>query len=398
MTTAHPKPEWAQSRREKRNADRVAQGLKPRRRILPWIVLAVIAAAIAAFVFLRPAPPPVQEVAQEAPVTKQIRQSETVNVAGATLRQTVKVTGTLVPGQQSEVSAQASGRVIAVLKRPGDAVREGDVLAQIDRATLELQLSQQQATAEATRAQLVSSQQQLDRTEELARQGLASPSTLEQARSATAALSANLAALETAVESAELALNNATVKSPLTGTISSRSVEPGQTISAGTPLFTIVNLDEMEFQAAASVNNSAMVENGQAVDINVTGLEGQTFEGVVTRVNPVAVSGTRTVPIYIELQNAEGSLRGGMFATGNITVLEKTDAHALPAAALREDAEGQFVLKLTDGTLARQGVEVVAEWERGRLVEVTGLADGDMVVAAPLDDLEDGEAYSLVEG
>ncbi len=398
MTAAHAKPDWAQSRREKRNAERVAQGLKPRRRVLPWVVLLIAVAAILAFVFLRPAPPPVQEAAQEAPVTKQIRQSETVTIAGTTLRQTVKVTGTLVPGQQSEVSAQASGRVIAVLKRPGDAVREGDVLAQIDRATLELQLSQQQATAEATRAQLVSSQQQLDRTEELARQGLASPSTLEQARSATAALSANLAALETAVESAELALNNATVKSPLTGTVSSRSVEPGQTISSGTPLFTIVNLDEMEFQAAASVNSSAMVDAGQAVDIDVTGLEGENFNGVVTRVNPVAVSGTRTVPIYIELENAQGSLRGGMFATGNITVVEKADAHAVPAAALREDAEGQYVLKLTDGILARQGVSVVNEWERGGLLEVEGLADGDVIVAAPLDDLEAGEAYSLVEG
>ncbi|WP_108395491.1 efflux RND transporter periplasmic adaptor subunit [Devosia submarina] len=399
MTAAHEKPEWAQSRREKRNAERVAKGLKPRRRILPWLVLLVIIAAIVGFVFFRPAPPaPVQEVAKEAPITKQIRQSETVTIQSATLRQMVKVTGTLVPGQQSEVSAQASGRVIAVLKRPGDTVREGDVLAQIDRATLELQLSQQQATAEATRAQLVSSQQQLERTEELARQGLASPSTLEQARSATAALSANLAALETAVESAEIALSNATVKSPLTGVVSSRSVEPGQTISPGTPLFTIVNLEEMEFQAAASVNSSAMVDAGQAVSVDVTGLEGENFTGVVTRVNPVAVSGTRTVPIYIELENAEGRLRGGMFATGNITVVEKAEAHAVPAAALREDAEGQYVLKLTDGTLARQGVEVVNEWERGRLVEVSGLADGDVVVAAPLDDLEAGEAYSLVEG
>ena len=398
MTASHPKPEWAQSRREKANAERVARGLKPKRRILPWVVLAVVVIGIAGFVFFRPAPPPVQEVAEETPVTKQIRQSETATIEARTLSQTVKVTGTLVPGRQSEVSAQASGRVIAVLKRPGDAVQDGDVLAQIDRATLELQLNQQQATAEATRAQLVSSQQQLDRTEELARQGLASPSTLEQARSATAALAANLAALETAVQSAELALSNATVKAPLSGVVSSRSVEPGQTIASGTPLFTIVNLEEMEFQAAASVNTSAMVDAGQAVSVDVTGLEGQTFSGVVTRVNPVAVSGTRTVPIYIDLENTEGSLRGGMFATGNITVVEKADAHAVPAAALREDAEGQFVLKLADDTLVRQGVEVVQEWERGRLVEVTGLANGDVVVAAPLDDLEAGAAYALVEG
>jgi multidrug efflux pump subunit AcrA (membrane-fusion protein) len=118
----------------------------------------------------------------------------------------------------------------------------------------------------------------------------------------------------------------------------------------------------------------------------------------VTRVNPVAISGTRTVPIYIELDNTEGSLRGGMFATGQITVAEKADAHAVSAAALREDADGQFVLKLVDGTLVRQGVEVVQEWDRGRLLEVTGIAAGDVIVSAPLDELTAGDAYTLVEG
>lgn len=397
MTAAHEKPDWAQSKREKQNAERAAQGLKPRRRIVPWIILVVIVLAVVAFVLFRPSPPAVEETAAETTVIRQIRQSETTTIEPVTLRETVKVTGTLVPARQAEVASQASGRVMAVLVRAGDTVSEGDVIAQIDRATLELQLNQQRATAEATRAQLESSQQQLERTEQLGTQGLASPSALEQARSSTAALQANLTALEIAVESAELALSNATVKSPLDGVVASRSVEPGQTISAGTPLFSIVNLDQMVFEAAASVNSSAFVAAGQSATISVTGLGGQEFTGTVTRVNPVAITGTRTVPIYIELENS-GSLRGGMFATGFVTVAEKPDALSVPAAALREDADGQYVLKLVDGTLTRQGIEVVQEWDRGRLVEVTGLLAGDVVVSAPLPELTAGEPYTLVEG
>lgn len=398
MTDAQTKPEWAQSRREKENAARVAQGLKPKRRIMPWIILAVIIAGVVGFVVLRPAEAPVTEMAETGPVVMQVRQSETTTIAPETLRETVKVTGTLVPARQSDVASQASGRVMAVMVRPGEAVSEGDVLAQIDRAPLELQLNQQRATANATRAQLNSSEQSLTRTEELARQGLASPSTLDQARSSTEALRANLAALESAVESAELALSNATVKSPLDGVVSSRSVDTGQTVSAGTPLFTIVNLDEMEFDATASVTSSARVAPGQQVAIDVTGLDGQSFEGTVTRVNPVSLSGTRTVPIYVELSNEGGQLRGGMFATGHITVEQAEEAIAVPAAALREDAEGPFVLKLVDGTLERQEIEVVREWERGRLIEVTGLNTGDVIVSAPLSELEAGNAYTLVEG
>lgn len=398
MSEAHAKPEWAQSRREKDNAERVAQGLKPRRRIWPWVVLAIIVVGVAATFFLSPAPEPVEEVAQTSVITKQVRQSETMAIAPQTLRETVKVTGTLVPAHQADVASQASGRVMAVMVRPGDTVNEGDVLAQIDRATLELQLNQQRATADATRAQLVSSRQQLERTEELARQGLTSPSALEQARSANAALEANLTALESAVESAELALANATVKAPLSGIVASRSVDPGQTIQAGTPLFNIVNLDQMEFDAAASVNSSARVAAGQSATISVTGLDGREFAGSVSRVNPVAVSGTRTVPIYIALDNPEGALRGGMFATGFIVVNEQADALAVPASALREDAEGQFVLKLVDEVLVRQAVEPGREWDRGRMVEVNGLASGDVIISAPLPDLDADDAYTLVEG
>ena len=398
MSEAHAKPEWAQSRREKDNAERVAQGLKPRRRIWPWAVLAIIVVGVAATFFLSPAPEPVEEVAQTSVITKQVRQSETMAIAPQTLRETVKVTGTLVPAHQADVASQASGRVMAVMVRPGDTVNEGDVLAQIDRATLELQLNQQRATADATRAQLVSSRQQLERTEELARQGLTSPSALEQARSANAALEANLTALESAVESAELALANATVKAPLSGIVASRSVDPGQTIQAGTPLFNIVNLDQMEFDAAASVNSSARVAAGQSTTITVTGLDGREFAGSVSRVNPVAVSGTRTVPIYIALDNPEGALRGGMFATGFIVVNEQADALAVPASALREDAEGQFVLKLVDEVLVRQAVEPGREWDRGRMVEVNGLASGDVIISAPLPDLDADDAYTLVEG
>jgi len=398
MSEAHAKPEWAQSRREKDNAQRIAQGLKPRRRIWPWIILAIIVVGVAAMVFLRPAPEPVEEVAETAAVAKQIRQSETTTIAPETLRETVKVTGTLVPGHQADVASQASGRVMAVMVRPGDAVNEGDVLAQIDRAPLELQLNQQRATADATRAQLVSSRQQLERTEELARQGLASPSALEQARSSTEALEANLAALDSAVASAELALANATVKAPLTGIVASRSVDPGQTVQTGTPLFNIVNLEQMEFEAAASANSSTRVGAGQTATVSVTGRARRGLTGEVSLVNPVAVSGTRTVPIYIALDNPEGALRGGMFATGYIVVSEQNDALAVPASALREDAEGRFVLKLVDDTLVRQAVEPAREWNRGRMVEVTGIANGDVIVSAPLPDLDAGDAYTLVEG
>ncbi|UXN73984.1 hypothetical protein N8D56_01075 [Devosia sp. A8/3-2] len=85
---------------------------------------------------------------------------------------------------------------MAVMARPGDAVREGDVLVQLDTESLRIQLDQQTSTAAATRAQLVLAESQLLRTTDLIERGLTASSGLEQAQSSVDALRANLAALE----------------------------------------------------------------------------------------------------------------------------------------------------------------------------------------------------------
>jgi RND family efflux transporter MFP subunit len=311
----------------------------------------------------------------------------------------VRVTGSLDPQRQTQLGSQVSGRVVAVMARAGDAVKEGDVLLQIDTESLLIQLNQQTSTADATRAQLALAESQLLRATDLTERGLSASSNLEQAQSSANALRANLAALEAQVEGARIALQNATVKSPMDGIISERSVQPGQTVQQGATLFTIVDLDQLYLNGAAPVGASAQIAKGQAVSIAVEGFPDRTFDGTVDRVNPIALSGTRTIPVYIMLSNEDGLLRGGMFATGQIVVAEQPDGIAVPAVAIREDAEGYYVLKLADGTVERQAVEQGPTWNGGRLVEITaGLAPGDLVVTAPLTQLQPGDKFEMVEG
>src|SRR5690606_38350401 len=186
-TTA--KPEWAQSKRDKENVARAAEGLPPRRRRWPWVLLVLVVAAIAAAILLRPpAPVEPEETAAAAEPVMQINPSEITTVAPQVLQRTIKVTGSLAPARQTEVTSQLAGRIISVAVQPGERVVQGDVLVQIDTESLEIQLRQQRATAEATRAQLVSADRQLERTEELFEERLAPSSTLEQARSSAEAL------------------------------------------------------------------------------------------------------------------------------------------------------------------------------------------------------------------
>lgn len=401
MTTQSSKPDWAQSQREKDNEARIAAGLKPRRRRWPWVALAVvIVLAVAAWYFAsqQSGGTPADEAPVAAPVM-QINPSEITTIEPQTLSRTVRVTGSLAPQQQTQLASQVSGRVVAVMARPGDTVSEGDVLLQLDTESLRIQLDQQTSTAAATRAQLVLAESQLSRTTDLIARGLAATSGIEQVQSSADALRANLAALEGQVEAARIALQNATLKAPLDGIISERNVSAGQTVQQGATLFTIVDLSTLELNASAPVGSSAQLAKGQAVSVTVEGLPGNTYAGVVDRINPIAVAGTRTIPVYIVLENERGLLRGGMFATGQIVIAEQPDALAVPEAALREDAEGFFVLKLADGKVVRQAIEQGETWNGNRLVEITsGLSAGDVVVTAPLTQLQPDDLVEMVEG
>lgn len=394
------KPEWAQSKRDKDNAARVAAGLPPRRRRWPWIVLALVILAVVAGVVIisrQPPPEPVDEAVAE-PI-KQLNQAEITTVEPTTLAETVRVTGSLAPQRQTQLSSQVFARVVAVLARAGDAVSSGDVLVQLDTDSLQVQLDQATSTAEATRAQLALAESQLARTRDLIERGVTATSGLEQAQSSADALRANLAALEAQVAAAQIDMQNATVRAPMDGVVSERTVEPGQTVQQGTALLTIVDLDPIELQGSSPIGASAEIEPGQTVAVTVEGLPDRVFEGTVSRVNPVAAAGTRTIPVYITLANEDGALRGGMFATAHITVTETPDALSVPATALREDAEGVYVLKVENGEAVRQAIEQGEAWNRGRVIEVvSGLEAGDIVVSAPLTELQPGDKVEMVEG
>ncbi|KKB13077.1 hypothetical protein VE25_03755 [Devosia geojensis] len=394
-----PKPEWAQSKHDKENVARVAAGLPPRRRRWPFVLLALVVLGVIAAVVVMSRQQPAETVAEAvADPVRQLNSVEIATVEPSTLAEIVRVTGSLAPQRQTELSSQVSARVIAVLARPGDAVESGDVLVQLDTESLRVQLDQATSTAEATRAQLVLADSQLARTRDLIERGVTASSGLEQAQSSADALRANLAALEAQVAAAQIAMQNATVRAPMDGIVSSRTVEPGQTVQQGASLLTLVDLTSLEMQAASPIGPSAQIEPGQTVEVTVEGLPGRTFEGTVSRVNPVAASGTRTIPVYISLDNEEGLLRGGMFATGLISVVEKPDALSVPATALREDAEGVYVLKVEDGAVVRQAIEQAGQWSRGRVIEVaSGLEAGDIVVTAPLTQLQPGDKVEMVE-
>ena len=402
---AGDKPEWAMSRRERRRAERARQGLPPPRRTWPWVLLVLlIGAGVAGWLFreelqARFAPPAVEEpvVAEETPAERhmQINADEWTALEPATLRRTVRVIGTLRPSRRADLSAEASGRVEAVLARAGDRVSEGDLLVQVDVQRLTLETNLARSNLASTRSQLALAEEQLARAEALVERGVAAEASLDEARTQVDQIRSTLDAQEDQVAVAEIGLEGATLRAPFDGVIASRSVEAGNVVASGTPLLTIVDLSRMEMVANAPISAGASVAPGQAVELRVDGIGGRTFEGAVERIAPVAEEGTRTLTVYVAVENEDGVLLGGMFATGEIVLEEAEGALAVPEAAIRGEG-GDHVIVIEDGVLARRDVTVGAEWPGG-VVQVDGVAAGERVVTAALPDLEAGEPVDLVE-
>ncbi|MEP4547700.1 MAG: efflux RND transporter periplasmic adaptor subunit [Saccharospirillum sp.] len=401
-TSSNAKPEWAMSKRELMNAERARQGLPPnKRRRWPWL-LALIPVAVAGVVFASQGEPDVASAAQAEPAATEsvlrISASEITTLEQQRLEQRLRVTGTLSPVEKARLSSQVNAPVARIVVRPGDSVEQGDVLVEMDATNLTNQLNQLTNTARATQAQLTLAQRSLDRGVRLAEQGLSPASSIEELRANVEAQSATLATQEWQIRAAEQAVADAVVRAPFKGQVSSRSVEPGQYVSVGTPLVTLVDLTALEMQANLPVNAATLVEPGQLVTIDVDSAQPFSLQGTVDRINPVALDATRTLPVYIRITEPDARLRGGLFATGNIIISTRDNALSVPAESVRSDAEGDFVLRLEADHLVRQPVTVAGKWDSGTRLEIaSGLSVGDTLISAPLPGLKAGDRIT-VEG
>jgi len=363
----------------------------------PWVVAILVVVALALFLYMRLKDRSVPEPEPAAARVMELNPVEITTLAPQLLEQTVKVTGTLAPQRRADITPQVSGKLQTVNVRPGESVLAGQVIAQIDIRDLRLALNQQVANLNATKAQLTLARTQLDNAQALFDRGTGSKANLDSAQANVNALSAQTDALQTQVDTAERAIQNASITAPFAGIIASRSAEPGQSVTSGSPLVTLVDLSVMEVQAIAPLSDSASLKEGQRATLTVEGIPQQTFEASVDRISPVAIENTRSIPVFLTLKNPDGVFRGGMFTTGSIVVDEAKDALAVPLSALREDKQGDFVLAVADGKLVRQAVEKGRQWSTGNLVQIlSGLKAGDVVVTGRLPELEPGTAVTIV--
>ncbi len=374
--------------------------VSPRRFRWLWLALLIAALAGGGAAFLLRArgagetAAPAPSTPTERPV--ELAAVEVTRVAPLRLADTVRLSGSVAPMEQSAVKAEVAAKLVEVAVREGQAVAKGQRLAQFDAADLTARLNEKLSNLDGARAQLVLAEKTRFKSAALRRNDIVSETNLDQAQSSLQVQQAQVAALEAQVALARKALRDAEVLSPIDGMVASRTVNPGETLAVNAALFTIVDLRRVEVEATVPADDVARLRTGQTARLKVEGFGERDFIGTIARINPMARAGSRAIPVYVSLDNADGLLRGGMFASGEALVAEAEGAFALPPVAVRRDAEGDFALLVAGGRTERRAVTRKGLWSRGDLVQVEGLADGDRIVTGNLPGLTAGRAVTVL--
>ncbi len=343
------------------------------------------------------------QAAPGAPAGSRPQRTVTLGAADvAEARQTpieegVPITGTLRPIQTIEVRSRLEGDLTAVYVREGEAVRAGQLLAVFE--SLDQQGGEQSARADQVAAQgeLSTAQWNLEQTRELYRVGAVPERDLRAAQQAVATAQARKTAADARLRSMRLGVRDTRVLAPTSATVQTRHVEPGEHVSRGAQLITLVRNDVLELAAAVPERRASSITVGQRVRFEAGGRQ---FEGRVSRFSPTIDPSTRALTVYIQVPNANAQLKGGTFASGTVVSRTIADALTVPIPAIRQSATGgSFVYRIAGGVIEQPEVTLGVVDESAGLAQITsGLAAGDRVIVGNVGTIGRGMRVEIIGG
>ena len=332
---------------------------------------------------------------------------ETAQAVRGDVSEAVTATGTIEPVTQVEVGTQVSGIIDKLYADYNSIVTKGQLIAEMDKVTLQSELTSQQATYDGAKAEYEYQKKNYERSKGLHEKSLISDTDFEQALYNYQKAKSSYDSSKASLAKAERNLAYATITSPIDGVVISRDVEAGQTVASGfeTPTLFTIAADLTQMQVVADVDEADIggVIEGQRASFTVDAYPNDVFEGVVTQIrlgdasSTSSTSTTTTVVTYevvISAPNPDLKLKPRLTANVTIYILDKKDVLSVPNKALRftpekplignndiiKDCEGEHKLWTREGTtFTAHPVEVGIS--NGISTEIiSGISEGTKVV------------------
>ena len=344
--------------------------MKKATRTILWIIVALLAVAVALFFFLKKD-------------DKQVLVYQVTTLEPTSISSSVTATGTVEPVKQVEVGTQVSGIIDKIYVDYNSVVKSGQLIAELDMSVLRTELESSRANLNSAKVEYEYQQKNYNRIKGLYDKQLVSATEFEQAEYSWSKASFAYSQAQSNYSKAQKNIGYAKIYSPIDGVVLSRAVDEGQTVASGfsTPtLFTIAgDLKAMRVIANVDEADIGQVKDGQRVEFEVDAFPEDTFQGSVTqvRLQATTTSNVVTYQVVIDAPNPDLKLMPGLTANITIYTLDKQDVMAVPIRALHFTPEGETY---RDNTVWKQ------------------MPDGKLEAAAVVTGVSDGVQTEILEG
>lgn len=280
------------------------------------------------------------------------------------------VSGKIAPRDQVQIRSAVSGTLQEVLASEGTVVVNGDVLARLDPNQQEAIV--RQAASALGQGRILQQQAKIAYARNLELESLVARARLEDSKLAVEGADQDVARLTALLDQATIQLDRFTLQAPIAGTITARSVDPGQLVDTATVLFTLADMSKLLVETDVDEAYATRIAVGQEAALQLVGSR-ETLAAKVIFVSPRVDPATGGLAVKLA---PDVSLQApiGLTVTANI-VVSREEALTVPRTALQGDA----VFRLIDGRAVLTPVKVT-DWPAARLIVTDGLAEGDQVI------------------
>jgi len=303
-------------------------------------------------------------------------------------------TGRAEAPQTVEIRARATGHLVKVAFREGELVKKGDLLFVVDPRPYQAAVDRARAELASVRADHTLARRNAARNEQLFKSEVISQQVWDAQRSTVEQLQAREGAAVAALSSAELDLEYAYVRSPISGRIGRTLVTVGNLVGPGlaTPLATVVSVDPLYVYVDVDEVRAQQLRSASApvAQVGFPGEDGQPHRAPIDFIDNRVDAATGTLKLRAVVANADGKLTDGLFARVRLTDGTAHPALLISDRAVGTDQDHRFVWVVgADGRAIRRDVKL-GPLEDGLRVVREGLSPGDAVVVRGLQRVRPG--------
>jgi RND family efflux transporter MFP subunit len=338
---------------------------------------------LAAFLFTAAAATAGSACSKKAAADKDAAPEPTVDVAltavgTAPTPEQLTLTGTVSPDESSDVASDIAGKVVEVMVDRGKEVKAGDPLVRLDTRNAQLGAREANANLAAAKAQRQLAEDECKRAQSLYDKGAITKSQYEREQTSCTAALQSVAAAAARTDMISKSIRDGIVRAPFSGTVSDKWIAPGEWVTPGNRLVTLVDADPLTVELTVPEAAVPVVALDQAVEIEAVAWPGKTFPATITKRG--AEIGRQTRALIVEATIGPGTpLVPGMFVEARITIDTKPRA-VIPDTAKVKRGQTYRAYVAVNGHLQERVIQLGPVPAPGQISVLKGLEVGEQVV------------------